>query len=75
MRERGHAPAESCSSLDAGLPPRVRTGDGRKPYRLNPEIGVEGVSWETLARHPNEAMRKIAAEMVKRKGRGVELKA
>ena len=49
--------------------------DGRKQYRLNPEIVVEGVSCETLARHPNEAVRKIAAEMVKRKERGVELKA
>ena len=49
--------------------------DGQKQYRLNPEIVVEGVNWETLARHPNEAVRKIAAETVKRKGRGVELKA
>jgi hypothetical protein len=49
--------------------------DGRKQYRLNPEIVVEGANWETLAKHPNEAVPKIAAEMVKRKRRGVELKA
>jgi len=37
---------------------------------------MQGIpNWEKLVEHPNAAVRKIAVEMVKRKGRAVELKA
>ena len=42
---------------------------GGKQYRLNPAIVVEGTKWEKLVEHPSAVVRKIAVEMVKRKGR------
>jgi hypothetical protein len=53
---------------------QVIEAGGGKQYRLNPEIVVEETNGEKLMEHPNAAVRKIAVEMVKRKGRGVELK-
>jgi CheY-like chemotaxis protein len=49
---------------------QVLEAGGGKQYRLNPEIVVEGTKWEKLVEHPSAVVRKIAVEMVKRKGRG-----
>jgi hypothetical protein len=39
---------------------------------VNPEVLVEVVEWEKRREHPNEVIRRIEEELVKRKGRGVK---
>jgi len=53
----------------------VLEGDRRKQFRLNPAIVVERVNWEEMAKHPHAAIRNVAAQALKRTGRGVGVEA
>jgi hypothetical protein len=46
--------------------------DRRKQYRVNPEVVVEVREWEKRREYPDDVMRRIEEELVKRKGRGVK---
>jgi CheY-like chemotaxis protein len=62
------APSRILSELKDLLPTGFRVLEANKPYnfRLNPAIVVERVDWPALAKHPQPAVRKMAAEWVGR---------
>ena len=67
MTRNRWAPSRIQSELKTLLPPGFRVLEPNKPhsFRLNPAIVVERMDWAALAKHPQPAVRKIAAEWTK----------
>ena len=67
MTRNSWAPSRIQSELKELVPPGVRVLESNKPhaFRLNPAIVIERVEWAALAKHPQAAVRKIAAEGAK----------
>lgn len=68
MTRNRWAPSRILSELKELLPKGFRVLEPNKPhsFRLNPAIVVERVDWGALAKHPQPAVRKIAAEWGKK---------
>jgi len=54
---------------------QVIEGDGRKQFRLNPQIVTVATEWQRLAKHPDPTIRNIAVQALKRRARSVEERA
>jgi DNA-binding response OmpR family regulator len=56
----------------AGLVPegfQVIEGDRRGQFRLHPDVVIERVDWEALAKHPDAAVKKVATEQLAKGGK------